>query len=112
MTTSDWINLAVAIVGAVATWIWRNKVAKETRETECMKALEAAVEEAWTTFGKKLKQDSDDQKLTDSEKSELLTFAINRARGIAKERGVDLLKVMGERVLPALIREIVERRKS
>lgn len=75
-------------------------------------ALEAGVDEAWELFGRAWKKARADGKLSQKEREDLRKCARELALGVGKSRGVDVLKLLGERTLRVFIRRIVEARKS
>ena len=89
---------------------WREKVA-EGKWDDLWRAAEAAVSETWNDYVRNLKMANADGKLTERERIEALSMAKEKLIAIAKSRGVDVLKTVGARALPAIIEMIIRNRK-
>lgn len=105
---ADW---ALTLVGFWAVWLWRKYVATNTQRDAAMLALEAGVEAAWNELGRDLKSAAADGKFSGSERDRLRDLAIARATAIARDQGIDLLRVFTRRVMDSLIKDIVQSRK-
>ena len=101
----------LAVMGYLWGWL-TGKAGEDKAKLDATLALEAGVESAWNTLGAKYKKASADGKLTTAEKEELRTAAYNKALELAKGKGKDLLLLWGKDMAAAIIKKIVDSRKT
>jgi len=101
------------MVARAFAW-WRGEIEhlEDERYAAAVEALEVGVDEAWERFGRAWRAAHSDGKFTDDEREHLRTVARDVAVEVRRERGVDVMAALGRRAISALIRRIVERRKS
>ena len=80
--------------------------------TIAINALIAGVQISWDSIVRDLKDKSADGQLTEQERLEAQARATSKAMTIAKNQGIDLLKVFAKEEVPALIHRIIARRKK
>ena len=108
-------SLALVVVPWVVAklFAWWKAECRRTADADyagAVEALEVGVDEAWERFGREWKR-ARPGKLTDEEREHLRTVARDVAVEVGREKGLDVLKVLGVRALGTLIKRIVERRK-
>lgn len=88
-----------ALIGTVWTVFqsseWYGRV-KKKRSRRAVDALEAGVEQTYRTYVRAIKRQRADGKLTDNEIERARRLARNKAIQIARSRGVNLLRELGE----------------
>ena len=101
------------LLGKAFSW-WKQRIAKLEDEnySHAVEALEVGVLEAWEKLGKQMKAAHSDGKFDAEERAKLKDYAVSVAKQVAEERGLDVLKIIGARTVPLIIRKIVERRKT
>ena len=102
----------IFIAKVFAWWKARADVAVDKEYMNAVEALETGVHEAWERFGKEWKGARADGKLSQDERERLRTVAKEVAVEVGKEEGLDVLKIIGVRKIPLLIRKIVASRKG
>jgi len=94
---------------------WLGRKAAELRDERidvAMNALEQGVHDAWGVFGRKWKAAHSDGKFTDDERVRLRVVALENAKAVGLEQGVNVAKELGRFGLNLLIKKIVDRRKA
>ncbi len=87
---------------AVRTWRLR-------RALEC---LETGVRETYEEYVRAAKENAEDGRLTDAERREAVSRAIEKARAYAAREGIDLLKQYAREFLPVLVERIIGAQKA
>jgi len=109
------VNTVMSILGLLASWliarILRDKVMTEQRRVAA-DALIAGVQIAWDDLVREVKDNTKDGKLSEDERLAAQAMATSKAMTIAKNQGLDLLKVIAAEEIPALIHKIIARRKA
>ena len=85
---------------------------KDERYAAAVNALDQGVHEAWEDFGRKWKAAHDDGKFTDEERARLRTLALDNAKEIGREQGVNVVVELARFGISLLIKKIVDRRKA
>lgn len=85
---------------------------KDERVTAAMGALEQGVHEAWEDWGRQWKAAHADGKFSDEERATLRARALESAKAVGLEQGVDVVKELGRYGIALLIKKIVDRRKA
>jgi hypothetical protein len=104
----------LAIAGMALTGLWTffkgtdlwARISKE-KYSEALLALEAGVNVTYETYVREIKAASEDGKLTDNERKVARERARQAGIDYAKEKGVDLLKVLGESYIDVWIEKIL-----
>jgi len=101
------------MVARAFAW-WREEIEhlEDERYAAAVEALEVGVDEAWERFGRAWKAAHSDGKFSDDEREHLRTVARDVAVEVGRDSGVDVMAALGRRAISALVRRIVERRKS
>jgi len=110
------MSLAVVFVPWAAARLfawWKEECRRRSDEryAQAVEALEIGVHEAWERFGREWKRAHEDGKFTPEERAQLRDCARAVAVEVGREKGLDVLRVLGERAISSLVRRIVERRK-
>ena len=84
---------------------------KDERVNVAMSALDQGVHEAWEDVGRRWKGAHQDGKFTDTEREDLRARALEVAKDVGREQGVDVVKEIGRYGIALLIKKIVDRRK-
>ncbi len=104
--------VAFLIARAFAWWKARLDQKEDKNYRDAVEALEVGVLEAWESIGRTYRLARLDGKLDATERMKLREYAIATAKDVAKEKGLDVLKIIGKRTVPLIIRKIVEARKK
>jgi hypothetical protein len=102
----------VAIVSALWAWVRKNEKLQAWKLTKAMECLEAGVQNAYDEYVRAIKLASEDGKLTEEERRNARTLAIDSAKAYAKNYGIDLVKELGAEMLPKLIEGILSKFKK
>ncbi len=105
------IALALAAIGAAGTWVIRRLKLSEQQRQQAEDALRGGVEWVWENRARIAKREG--LKLTLEQREEFRRMATNYARKLARDKGVDLDKVlMSEEVINGIIHEIISARRQ
>jgi|GEM_PF-4671825 len=103
--------ILISVVGAAATWIMRRLKLSDKHRQQAEDALRGGVEWVWENRAKIAKREG--LKLTPEQREEFRRMATNYARDLARDKGVDLDKVlMSEEVINGIIHEIISARRQ
>ena len=104
VTVFIWLlNLGAA---SVLAWLTR-KEWKNERTEYCVKFLTAGIRNTYVEYVRGIKEGSVDGKLTELEKEKARKMATDYAVGVAKNQGMDLVKILGKEYIPVLIEFLV-----
>lgn len=116
-----WSLLAMAVTAGFG-WVFKKlgdllgklKGTAEQREArqQALEALETGVNETYEDFVKHAKKAASDGKLTEAERKEARDLAVQRALGVAKGAGLELLKATAKPILDAWIEKILRKIKG
>lgn len=112
---ADWFdllaNLVVVIVTPLAAWFAKRYIDDGTARVTAREALydaaRAAVAETYETYVRAMKAGRADGTLSDAERREAMRLAVERAKQIARVRGVDLARTYGEDVIRGVVQAAV-----
>lgn len=85
---------------------------RRRRYYRAIDALEAGVEAAYREYVRAIKEGRADGKLTEDEKRRARRIALDKAIGIARRDGIDLIRTLGEEYLDLWLDRLVTRRKK
>jgi len=103
--------ILISVVGAAATWIMRRLKLSDKHRQQAEDALRGGVEWVWENRARIAKREG--LKLTPEQREEFRRMATNYARDLARDKGVDLDKVlMSEEVINGIIHEIISARRQ
>jgi hypothetical protein len=109
------INCAEGLLAMVFTfffgWLMK-KAGDNATEKAALEALRDGVVNTYHTLYAELKAASKDGKLTQEEKAQLRTHAIEQAKSLAKGSALELLKTWGKPRLEALVERMVAKMKG
>lgn len=114
LTSETALTLAAAVVCACWSLIKGSEALRRCRQRRFQRAiqvLEAGVEETYRTYVGALKAGRADGKLTPEERRRARELALTRARAIARNQGVDLIREIGEPFVDLWIAKLVKRLK-
>lgn len=113
------IDLGITLLGSAMGAVWAGfkssehyQRAQRQRFQKALLALESGVERTYQAYVKAIKAGRADGRLTESEKARARSLARTRAIALAKEAGVDLLRVIGEDYVDVWIGKLVRKRKG
>lgn len=113
------IDMGITLLGSAVGAVWAGfkssehyQRAQRLRFQKALLALESGVERTYQAYVKAIKAGRSDGRLTESEKARARSLARTRAIALAKEAGVDLLRVIGEDYVDVWIGKLVRRRKG
>lgn len=105
------IAFALAAIGAAGTWVIRRLKLSERQRQQAEDALRGGVEWVWENRARIAKREG--LKLSPEQREQFRQMATNYARELAKDKGVDLDKVlMSEEVINGIIHEIISARRQ
>ncbi len=85
---------------------------RRRRYYKAIEALEAAVEATYREYVRGIKQGRADGKLTADEQRRARRMALDKAIGIARRDGIDLVRTLGAEYLDLWVDRLVNRRKK
>ncbi|MBU0847693.1 hypothetical protein KKH23_10945 [Patescibacteria group bacterium] len=108
------LNLALSSLVAVWAWIkasdwWQARVTG--KKAEALECLELGAEKAYEAYVRGIQAGREDGTLTDDERAEARQLAIDAAVRYGKERGLDLLALLGSTAVDAMIGLVVNKAK-
>jgi hypothetical protein len=105
------IAFVLAAIGAAGTWVIRRLKLSEQQRQQAEDALRGGVEWVWENRARIAKREG--LKLSPEQREEFRRMATNYARELARDKGVDLDKVlMSEEVINGIIHEIISARRQ
>jgi len=109
------INTVLSILGLIVSYLV-TRILKHIKMSEqrtiVYESLVAAAQNVWDESLRDIKDHAEDGKLTESERARAFVQARRNEIDIAKDKGIDLLKVVVSEELPSLIHRIIARRKK
>lgn len=104
------IAFVLASIGAAGTWVIRRLKLSEQQRQQAEDALRGGVEWVWENRARIAKREG--LKLTPEQREEFRRMATNYARELARDKGINLDKVlMSEEVINGIIHEIISARR-
>jgi hypothetical protein len=100
------------IIMAVIGGIIQLDVVKKWKYNWAIDVIQLAVAWVYNGYVKPAKDGSPDGKLSDAQRQEARNKAVEKAKAIAKERGLDLNKVLGEELLEMYVQLAVGKAKG
>jgi hypothetical protein len=102
----------LALVALLFGGLRRLRAVQAWRLRRALECLETGVRETYEEYVRAAKEASADGRLTDAERREAVTRAIEKARAYAAREGIDLLKTYAKEFLPVLVERIVGAQKA
>lgn len=113
------IDMGITLLGSAIGAVWAGfksseqyQLLERRRFQKALLALESGVERTYQAYVKAIKAGRADGRLTESEKARARSLARTRAIALAKEAGVDLLRIIGEDYVDVWIARLVRKRKG